>query len=477
LSGKQTSKTPLINKSKEICNKSDDQQSNKIRTKLLLLAFKDLKDQKENSQTKINSLTIKEAEKEYIKQNDCSVNLKPEMTFSSSKKGVYHVKSQENLNPISNEYSNLSSNYLKADYKHISSSISITHSPIYNKQKLQNKYYLHKKNTNSKNSIQSIKFSSSSLSSNDNYSSSNNSSQFNYLVPLKRKTSFAKKKLEYFTQNLLSSYEDKNIKSTSNNCAEKECDRYNCNNSGVITIKEESPIKFDINQSYVSEHGLSEKNKKRAHEGFMYLQKLTKNLIIRKKKKRNSKFSDLEKDELVNVNKNDLFSQLSYELTNDTSFSTSTQKNSDVKENLTTYNNISEAQNFNVFINGLRPISEEEDKTKNSNYKFEKSKTMNDSNKQSKKRIVKKENVGFQSNVDLHLELLRELESQSQKIFKISPSSNLIKISKNCDHKNEFKDVSISPNNRHLSFNCNQFLNYPRSKEKFSIKLNSCSKK
>jgi hypothetical protein len=430
LSRKQTSQSPLNNKIKQSSNYSNklyNQQRNKIRTNLLLLAFQDLKDQKENSQTKINSLSIKEAEKEYTKLNDCSVKLKPETTFSNSKKGVYHVKSHENLNNhtsnqcVDSQSNHLSVNYLKADYKHNSCSISITHSPNFHGHKLQNKYNSNVSKKRNINSTTSIKFSSSSVSSSDNYSSSNNSSHFGYLNPIKRKTSFAKKKLDYFTQTLLSSYDEKDITRIASERA-REHSRYN---SEVIIIKEDSPIKFGINQSYDSEYGLSEKNKKRAHEGFEYLQNLVKSIIKKKKRKVKKKSSDLGNDELVI--KNDLYSQLSYEMTNDTSFSPNTLKNLDMEytDNFFTdnnHNNHSE-KNFYLLVNGIRPIKEEEKKTKNPDNKFKKSGSLKDSYKQSKFskiEIIEKEkqNVGFLSNVDLHFELLRELESQSQKNFK-----------------------------------------------------------
>lgn len=462
----KTSSIDLNYPGKQTTITSESQHSNKIRTNLLLLALKDFKSTKENSQTKINSLSIIEAEKQYSKQNDCSVNLKPEMTFStfSSRKGVHQVRSQENLNPVFNQFNNLSSNYLNAEYNHFSSSGSFTgftgftNSPIRNKNQLQNNYNRNNNQNISAKSIistksnKSIKLSSSSVSSSEYYSSSN-SSHYGYLPPLKIKTSLSKKKLEYFTHNLISSYDLKKNKNSNIYAKEKDKNKNrNYNNiNEVIIIPEDSPhvpINLDTNKC-LPKFDVSVNNKKRADASYKYLQNLAKNLKIIKKKKRKSKISGLESLEFNNTSyciiKNDMSSQISHELTNDTNLSTNTLKYSDIKENLISNNKVSHSQ-FIVSINGLTETSENENNNHISYPFSDKSQRITDKYKQYKPRkesqfgknkVNKEEILELKSDNELQLELLRDLESQSQKSFKISPCNKLIKKTKNLEYKNE----------------------------------------
>lgn len=126
-------------------------KSNKIRTNLLILASKELKELKKVCYSKINSKTLSTAEKEFSNQNDQIVNLKVE-TFSNrlESKGVCQAKSNSNLlkidlNETFRKHAFKSNNKIDESIKSISTpSISTPKNNI--KEKINRKFSVsHKK--------------------------------------------------------------------------------------------------------------------------------------------------------------------------------------------------------------------------------------------------------------------------------------------------------------------------------------------
>lgn len=215
-------------------------KSNKSRTNLLILASKELKELKTKCNSKINSKTLTNAEKEFSSQNDQFINLKVE-TFSNrlESKGVCQAKSNSNL--------------LKVD--------------------LSETFRKHAFNSNNKIDVSMKSISTPSISTPKN----------NIKEKIGRKFSISHKKMEYFNTNTINKMPEveENHQTNFINNVKKCAKKLEFGNSTEFKFED------DLNKN-INYKALLDKEKDLELEGLQYLRKLARKLIKKKKNKTQS---------------------------------------------------------------------------------------------------------------------------------------------------------------------------------------------